>query len=134
MLQENATIELAPVCNFLINFNMPRGLRTFHAQMLSNAYPVILNPKHQDKVDLLFNSKSQCNTTYKDFKTLWEGNGGFILANSGGSHRTLQYPKHVNLFGIYQPHGANTGYGKKAIDYLQAAVLYIGLRPTSVYV
>ena len=111
---------------------MPRGLRTFHAQMLSIAYPVILNPKHQDKVDLLFDSKSQCNTTYKDFKTLWEGNGGFILANSGGSHRTLQYPKHVNLFGIYQPHGTNTGYGKKAIDYLQAAVLYIGLRPTNI--
>ena len=110
-------------------FVMPRGLRTFHATMIGKAYSVILDPSHQDIIDQLFNPRQQCNTTYHQFKVLWKANGGFIIDNRG-SHRTLQFPINVNLFGIYKPHGSSAGYGKNTVGYLQAAVLYIGLRPT----
>ena len=110
-------------------FVMPRGLRTFHATMIGKAYPIIADPKHQDIIDQLFNPRQQCNTTYDQFKDLWKANGGFIEGKRG-SHRTLQFPINVNLFGIYKPHGSSAGYGKNTVGYLQAAVLYIGLRPT----
>ena len=110
-------------------FVMPRGLRTFHTTMIGKAYPIIVDPKHQDIIDQLFNLRQQCNTTYDQFKDLWKANGGFIEGKRG-SHRTLQFPINVNLFGIYKPHGSSAGYGKNTVGYLQAAVLYIGLRPT----
>ena len=110
-------------------FVMPRGLRTFHAAMIQKAYSPIADPKHQDIIDQLFDLRQQCNTTYHQFKVLWSANGGFIIDNRG-SHRTLQFPINVNLFGIYKPHGSSAGYGKNTVGYLQAAVLYIGLRPT----
>ena len=110
-------------------FVMPRGLRTFHATMIQKAYSPIADPKHQDIIDQLFDLRQQCNTTYHQFKVLWSANGGFIIDNRG-SHRTLQFPINVNLFGIYKPHGSSAGYGKNTVGYLQAAVLYIGLRPT----
>jgi hypothetical protein len=112
-------------------FTMPQGLRSFHAQQLqAAAHPIILYPKHQATIDQLFDPATQCNITYKAFATLWIANGGYIK-QKGGSHCTLQFPQEKNLFGIYKPHGSNTSYDKQAIRYLQAATLYIGLRPTS---
>jgi hypothetical protein len=111
-------------------FTMPQGLRSFHAEQLQAAHPIIPFPKHQAAINQLFDPATQCNTTYKIFKTLWIANGGDIK-QKGGSHCTLQFPQGTNLFGIYKPHGSSATYGKQAIRYLQAATLYIGLRPTN---
>jgi hypothetical protein len=112
-------------------FVMPRGLRAFHTTMIQRAYPPIADSKHQDIIDQLFDPRQQCNTTYHQFKVLWTANGGFIIDNRG-SHRTLQFPINVNLFGIYKPHGSSADrYGKETVGYLRAAVLYMGLRPTN---
>jgi hypothetical protein len=113
-------------------FTMPQGLRSFHAQQLQAAHPIIHNPKHLPTINQLFDPATQCNVTYKVFATLWAANGGDIK-QKGGSHCTLQFPQGTNLFGIYKPHGSSATYGKQAIRYLQAAALYIGLRPTNWY-
>jgi hypothetical protein len=111
-------------------FIMPQGLRSFHAEQFQISHPIIATPKHQATMNQLFDPATQCNTTYKVFETLWIANGGDIK-QKGGSHCTLQFPRGTNLFGIYKPHGSSATYGKQAIRYLQAATLYIGLRPTN---
>jgi hypothetical protein len=112
------------------HFIMPKGLRSFHAQQLQAAHPIIPYPKHLPTINQLFDPTTQEDITYKVFATLWAANGGDIK-QKGGSHFTLQFPQGTNLFGIYKPHGSSATYGKQAIRYLQAATLYIGLRPTN---
>jgi hypothetical protein len=120
------TIRATPQHRFI----MPQGLRSFHAEQLQAAHPLIPFRKHQATINQLFEPATQCNTTYKVFGTLWIANGGDIK-HKDGSHCTLQFPQGTNLFGIYKPHGSSATYRKQAIRYLQAATLYIGLRPTN---
>lgn len=105
----------------------PRGLRSFHPQMLSSSYQVHQSC-HQDIVDRLFDHQQQCNVSFHNFKTLWKSEGGMILNGSGGSHRELIGPQKEKLFGLFAHNNGQT-YGKDGVKYLQTAVLYIGLRP-----
>src|SRR6185369_1397174 len=116
-------IEATPQCFF----TMPQGLRSFHTQQFEKgAHPIMPQPRHQATINQLFDPA--CNITYPVFEKLWIANRGSIR-RKGGSHCTLQFPQGTNLFGIYKPHGSSDTYGTKAIQYLRAAVLYIGLRP-----
>jgi hypothetical protein len=116
--------------SFERDWELPRGLRIFHHQMLRKSYPAhpARNSNHQHVVDRLFNIEQRCTVTFKEFETLWNSEGGKIIENKGGSHKDLIDPQGAKLFGIFA-HG-NQAYGENYVKYLQTAVLYIGLRPS----
>lgn len=111
-------------------WDLPKGLVSFHAKMFSNPHPSVLlrDNKKQDIVDRLFDDQRQCNVTFKEFKSVWEYIGGSIYCSHGGSHRELIDSREETLFGIFA-HNENQTYGKKSVKYLQTGFLYVGLRP-----
>jgi hypothetical protein len=121
---------LASNFSFIRDWVLPRGLRSFHSQMLTYQYSKqTLNNQYQDTVDRLFDPQKQCNVSYREFKTLWKAVEGQIISNHGGSHRELIGPRQEKLFGIFA-HSNNQTYGNGCVKYLQTAVLYVGLRPS----
>jgi len=119
----------ASTFSFTRDWVLPHGLRSFHGQMLRFNHPILsLNVGHQYIVDRLFDPHQQCNVTFKEFKILWKAAKGKIIGSHGGSHKQLIGPNEEPLFGIFA-HGNNQTYRKNYVQYLQTAVLYIGLRP-----
>jgi hypothetical protein len=121
---------LASNFSFIRDWVLPRGLRSFHSQMLTYQYPrQTLNNQYQDTVDRLFDAQQQCNVNFREFKTLWKAVEGQIISNHGGSHRELIGPRQEKLFGIFA-HSDSQTYGNGYVKYLQTAALYVGLRPS----
>ncbi len=116
--------------NLLINRLSYHGTRLFHDKAVGSSYPVSrLSNKHQAIVDRFFDLKQQCQVTFREFRTVWEANGGTIYSGSG-SHRALYDSTGKRIsYGIFA-HGDNQTYGKDFVRYIQEALLHIGLRPS----
>lgn len=115
-------------CSF--DFIMPSGIRKFHALMPETSYPIQqLSYDDQDFVNQIFDGRRFRTITFKEFKLFWERQKGSIAESHGGSHKLLIGPKGDSLFGTYA-HGGGQTYTPKTIKYLQAALWYIGCRPS----
>jgi hypothetical protein len=108
----------------------PRGIRLFHDLMpLSAGTSVELPNNKQEIVDRLFDPAQQCHVTFSQFRSVWEATGGRIHGNHG-SHRFLKDAHGTTIGGLFMRGRDNQTYGPKSVAYLQAALLYIGVRPT----
>ena len=98
---------------------------------LPTTQPILsIPPNHQKTVDRLFSLGQQCSVTFGQVAAAWESTGGeFRGEKHGGSHRKLIGPDGTTITGIFTK-GKGTIYGKKTIQYLQAAFNCIGVYPT----
>ncbi|MBY0500591.1 MAG: hypothetical protein K2P93_01135 [Alphaproteobacteria bacterium] len=115
---------------YSFDFIMPSGIRKFHAFMPQTPYLIQqLAAQDQAFVDQIFDKRRFRTLTFKEFRLFWEKQKGTIVSSHGGSHQLLIGPKGDSLFGTYA-HGGGQTYTPKTIKYLQAALWYIGCRPS----
>jgi hypothetical protein len=114
-----------------LDYKLPHGMRSFNSYLsLPMIQPMLRVPSnHQKTVDKLFDLGQQCSVKFREFESLWASVGGSIEGEHGGSHRRLVGPDGTTITGIFTK-GKGTVYGKKSIQYLQAALSCIGVYPT----
>jgi hypothetical protein len=110
---------------------LPHGMRAFNRRLAISTIQARFKvpSKHQKTVDKLFSPAQQCSVKFSNFRALWESAGGKIEGDHGGSHRRLVDSDGNTVTGIFTK-GEGTVYGKKSVQYLQAALNRIGVYPT----
>ncbi|MEL6606973.1 MAG: hypothetical protein AAFP88_01840 [Bacteroidota bacterium] len=117
--------------DFPKNWCLPHGLRMFHEYIFKNAYPAgsfPLKERQQQIVDSVFDRAKRNKVTYAAIKRVIEAVGAHIRISGGSTHGEIIAPNGCTIPGGIFYHGDNTTYGHN-IEFIQAQLLYLGLRP-----